>query len=114
MIDLKLNIAERVALMNILPPEGNIVTLRIIRELQTQLAFTEKELKEYKITNRRNPDGSGFITWDSDFSAKEKDVTIGEAAKGIIAEQLKAFSERGKLRVEMLTLYEKFVEAKKN
>lgn len=108
---MKLNIAERIALAGILPPEGSIVTLRVIRELQMGLAFTEKELKDWKITNRRNPDGSAFITWDSDFTNKEKDVVIGEVTKGIIVEQLKALSEHGKLRMEMLSLYEKFVES---
>lgn len=107
---MKLNIAERVALINVLPPEGSIVTLRIVRELQMALAFTENELKDWKIKNHMKPDGSAFITWDSDFTDIEKDIKIGEVAKGIIVEQLKALSERGKLRLEMLDLYEKFVE----
>lgn len=111
---MKLNIAERIALLNILPPEGNIVTLRIVRDLRGQLSFTEDELKEWKIKNRVQPDGRALITWDSDFANKTKDIKIGEAAKGIIVEQLKQLESQKRLRLEMLDLYERFVEEKKS
>jgi len=105
-------IAERIALSNILPPEGNIVTLRIVRELQMQLAFDEKEIKAYKIKNNAHPDGRVSITWDSDFTTKTKDVPIGDVAKGIIVERLKQLSSGNQLRLEMLDLYDKFVDGK--
>jgi hypothetical protein len=105
-------IAERIALSNILPPEGNVVTLRIVRELQMQLAFDEREIKEYKIKNHTHPDGRLSITWDGDFTTKAKDVSIGDVAKGIIVEQLKKLSSGNMLRLEMLDLYDKFVDGK--
>jgi len=113
-IDLKLNIAERIALLNVLPSEGNVVTLRVVRELQSKLSFSEEELKEWKIKNRVQPDGRALITWDSDFTNETKDIEIGEVAKGIIVEQLKQLESQKRLRMEMLDLYEKFVENKPN
>jgi len=106
---LKLNVAERVALLNALPMEGNIVTLKIVRELQNQLAFSEAEIKRFKMKNTRTPDGGAFVTWDSDFTDETKDVKIGEVAHGIIVEQLKMLESQKRLRLEMLDLYEKFV-----
>jgi hypothetical protein len=111
---MELNIAERIALLNILPPEGNIITLRVVRELQGKLSFTEEELKEWKIKNRVQPDGRALITWDSDFTNKTKDIKIGEVANGIIVEQLKMLESQKRLRLEMLDLYEKFVDGKAN
>lgn len=106
---MKLNIAERVALLNILPVQGNLVELKIVRELQNQLAFSETEMKHYKMKNRQAPEGGAFVTWDSDFNKEAKDVRIGEVAKGIIVEQLKQLESQKRLRLEMLDLYEKFV-----
>lgn len=104
----KLNIAERIALLNILPYEGNVVTLKIIRDLQNQLGFSEEEMKRFKMKNIRKPDGSTFAVWDSKYDEK-KEIEIGDAANTIVVEQLKLLEKGKKLRMEMLTLYEKFV-----
>ncbi len=109
---MELNIAERIALLNILPFEGNIITLRVVRELQSELSFTEDEIKQWKIKNTMQPDGRGVVVWDSDFTAKTKDIKIGDTAKGVIVEQLKKLEQQQKLRLEMLDLYEKFVDGK--
>lgn len=113
-IKLKLNILERISLLNVLPHEGSIITLRIMRELQSKLSFTEEELKKYKMKNTQSPDGRTTITWDEDFSLKETDIEIGEAATGIIVNELKKLDSQNRLRMEMLSLYEKFVEGKAN
>lgn len=105
-------IGERIALLSILPAEGNIVTLRVIKELRTELGFTEDEIKKCRISNHMQPDGKAYVTWDSDFSKTVKDVTIGDVAKGIIVESLKILEEQKKLRLELFDLYEKFVESK--
>ena len=109
---MELNIGERVALLNVLPPEGNVVTLRIVRDLQGVLSFTEEELKKWKMKNRMQPDGRAFVTWDSDFANETKNIEIGDVAKGIIVEQLKLLESQKRLRLEMLDLYEKFVDGK--
>lgn len=92
--------------------EGNVVTLKIVRDLQNQLSFSEEEMKRFKMKNTRTPDGGAFITWDSDFNDETKDIEIGDVARGIIVEQLKMLEGRQKLRLEILDLYEKFVEGK--
>lgn len=106
---MRLNIPERIALLNILPVEGNIVTLKIVRDLQNDLAFSEKEIKRFKMKNTRTSSGGASVLWDSDFTDETKEIEIGEVAKGIIVDALKTLDERKKLRMEMLTLYEKFV-----
>jgi len=106
----KLTVVERIALLNILPFEGNVVTLKIIRDLQSNLSFSEEEMKRFKMKNIRRPDGSTFAVWDSDLAEETKEIEIGDVANDMIVEQLKALEARKKLRMEMLTLYEKFVK----
>ena len=109
----KLTIAERLALLNVLPTEGNLVTLRITRELQTNLSFSEEETKEWKIvTQQTKGAASGFVTWDSTFNKETKEIEIGDTAKGIIAEQLTLLEARKQLRMELIDLFEKFVTPK--
>jgi len=109
---MKLNILERIALLNIIPREGSVITLRIIRDLQTRLGFTEEELKGYKMKNTTTPDGRTSIVWDEDFSKEEKDIEIGEVATSIIVRELKKLDAQNRLPMEGLAIYEKFVEGK--
>lgn len=109
---MELNINERISLLGILSPIGNVVTLRIVRDLQTKLGFTEKDMKLYKMKNRVMSDGGVSVTWDQDFSSVKKEVEIGEVARGLIVDQLKKLDSESKLHINMLPLYEKFVEAK--
>jgi len=105
----ELNIEERIALLNVLPFQGDVVTLKIIRDLQNSLSFSEEEMKRFKMKNIRKADGSTFAIWDSDFTNETKTIEIGEVAEGIIVGQLKLLESKKMLRMEMLTLYEKFV-----
>lgn len=109
-LKVSLNVPDRIALLNVLPAQGSVTTLRIIRELQGKLGFSESELKGYQIKNNQNPDGSAYITWDQKKGAEAKEIEMGEAAMGIIRDQLKRLDSQGALHISMLPLYEKFVE----
>ena len=49
---MKTNLAlnDRFAILGILPAEGSFATLKIVRKLREQLSLTEKEIKEYGVT----------------------------------------------------------------
>jgi len=104
-----LNIAERIALLNILPAQGNLVTLKIVRDLQSRLSFSEEEVKKYKIKSTPAP-GGATVVWDSDFAKETKEIEIGDIAMDVIVEQLKMLEGQKRLRLEMLDLYERFVK----
>ena len=109
---MKLNIPERIALLGVLPQQGSVVTLRIMRELQSQLSFTEEEIERFNIKNQQLPDGQITISWNPEMVNEEKDIKIGKAGKGIIEKQLKQLDSRNQLHITMLPIYEKFVEGK--
>lgn len=107
---MKLTVGERVVLGNILPPQGNAATLRIIMDLGRQLSFTEEELEHYNIKNNTLPDGRTTVTWNPELAKETKDIKIGKAARGIIVKQLKQLDSQNQLHITMLPIYEKFVE----
>ena len=104
---MELKIKDRLILLSLLPGEGfqgSFLTLKIIRDLQNDLGFSEEEYKTYKLT-----ENDGKVTWDN---AKEqmKEVEIGEKASSLFADALKTLSEKEKLSQAHFELYERFVK----
>jgi len=48
---MKLGVGDRLILLSILPREGDITTLKIVRELRENLSFDEAEHKELQLTS---------------------------------------------------------------
>ena len=109
---MELDLPERIALLGILPHEGSLVTLRVIRELQIKVGFTEEEIKHFGLKDAVK-DGTMTINWNPDVATETKDIEIGEVAKALIVSRLKQLDSQGKLHIGMLPLYEKFVEEQK-
>ena len=101
---MKLSVHDRLLLSVMLPTEGNVTDLRILRDLRDALGFTEEEVAAYGMVE----DGNG-VTWQK--AAEEiKEVCVGPRAGLIIRERLEALNRSGKLTMEHLPLYERFVE----
>lgn len=101
---MKLNLLERIKALQVLPAQGNIVTLRIVHDLQQMLSPSEQEIAEWQIKT-----GTTQITWDP-IADTAKDFAIGDTAKQIIAEALKALDAQEALTQEHISLYCKFVD----
>ncbi len=102
---MKLLMRERFVLLNILPAEGDISTIKIIHRLRMDLAPTEKELKDYKIVHQEQQ-----VVWDDAMEKKRgaQEKKIGPKAFMIIEEVLKKLSDEKKLTEGLLSTYEKF------
>lgn len=105
---MKLNVFERVSLLQILPKEGDFTTLKILRDLQGIVGFSEEDHKKFEIKRVDNQ-----ITWNPEEGTKEVEIEFGEKAKEIVKEALLDLDKSKKLRPELFTLYEKFVQEKK-
>jgi hypothetical protein len=102
---MNLNTLERLVLSRIVPKEGDITTLRIIRDLRAALSFSEEEHAALQFSNL--PDGR--LQWKRDCEVM-KEVTIGAKARSIIRDVLIKLNEEKKLSEDFISLYEKFVE----
>jgi len=103
---MKLNVGERLILLQVLPQEGNFLTLKIIRDLTEVVGLNEKEFKEFGIK-----EAGGQVSWNQK-GIEEREIEIGEKATDIIVEALKKLNETNKLGQRHLSLYEKFIEKK--
>ena len=101
----KLNLYERVVAMSLLPKEGSFVTLKIIRELQMELAPSEEEAKIAGLEDLP----TGGIKAENWFLVVEKEIVFGDIAKALIVDALKKLDEEEKLLNDHFTLYEKFI-----
>jgi len=119
--------------MNILPKEGDFITLKLVRKLREALSFNEKEIAEINFKNHwRCPKCekvelsaesikcqecgihmilAGQVTWDEEKAINVvKDVHMGKAMHNLCASTLKKLSDEGKLTEQHMSIYEKFVE----
>jgi len=99
---MKLDVAERIRLLGILPEKGNLLTLKIVRTLRDELSFSEAEHKEINIQVKQDR-----ITWKD--GAAEKDVEIGDQAANIIEVRLKEMDKANELTLPDIELWEKFI-----
>lgn len=101
-----LSFVDRFALLQVLPAEGSVMTLRILRDLKDELGFSEEEVKKSKLK-----EVTGGVQWDAGVVEKmHKDIPMGEKARDIIRESLEGLEKQKKLKLEFLDLYERFVE----
>ena len=101
---MQVTVLERIALLNLLPREGNILTVRTIRDLKKKLEFTESDIKTLDL----KPEGQ-MIRWSHE---KEFELTVEftDGESGIIKAELKRLDEEKKLTADHISLYEKFME----
>lgn len=97
---MKLSVMERIALLSLLPKEGNLITLKIIRDLQNSISFNEKEIKEIKLRVEDNR-----YVWDKNI---DSEIEIGEKATEVILDVFKKLDEENKINMQILELYERF------
>ncbi|MFH1605036.1 MAG: hypothetical protein ABIH03_14150 [Pseudomonadota bacterium] len=98
-----LSVKSRLMLLGILPAEGNLTTIRIVRELREGLSFSETEHKQLKF----RVDG-GMMSWDEKAKVPDKVLDIGPKAAEVIREALGKLDKDQKLTADHLELVDLF------
>ena len=106
-----LTVFERANLLNLLPGEGNIKTLRTVTKARGVIALSDEENKRWQ----PSVDEKGLMMWkvaDDDGTPipQEAEVEISELAFELIRESLVKAEKAETLKLEHYSLYEKFVE----
>lgn len=99
---MELSVIDRIVLLDILPPAGTFLTMKIVRQLRDNLHFSEEELKEFELAEK-----DGRYTWER---SRAVEVPIGPKAKEIIAAALKGMDAEERITDREFSLYERFVE----
>jgi len=105
---MKLSVFERVILLNIIPQESDLTTLKIVRKMRDDLSFSEEEYKFLQFKTDEN----SMTTWEE--GMEDIEVNIGEKATDIIVDAFKKLDSQKRLKLEHLPIYERFVEADEN
>ena len=99
---MNLTIAERFMAQNTLPPQGTLVTLRIVMEAQQVLGLSSDEIARYKVVTN-----DGMTTWDPDHAATLFDIPLTAAAIEVLKEELDKLNAAAKLTFNHVPLFEK-------
>ncbi|KKK81059.1 hypothetical protein LCGC14_2817280 [marine sediment metagenome] len=100
-----LSVPDRLVLLNVLPAEGDVTMLRILRELTSALSFTEIELAKLKF--KANPGPPPRTEWVEN-AVGDVDIEIGPRAYSLIAERFERLNKEKKMTLDLLPAYEKF------
>lgn len=100
-----LGVLDRIRLLQILPKQGDFLTLRIIHELRQSLSFTEQETAEFGLEVDAENDR---VRWNQQ-ATREVDIPIGPRASSIVVTALTALDKAGQLTEDHLTIYERFI-----
>lgn len=103
---MKLSVPDRLVLLNVLPKENDVITMRILRDLNQRLSFTEEELAKLQFV--ATPEKT---EWQN--TVGEVEILIGPKAHSLIIEAFEALDKAKQVRVEFLPVYEKFMEEDK-
>lgn len=107
---MQFNVQDRLLLQTMINPDttGHPATLRVLKDLQNELGFTEEEIKEL---NFRYEGGKTF--WDAS-NVPLKEISIGPAALDAVflPLQVMAQAEPPTLKMQFLEIYEKLEKAK--
>jgi len=101
---MKLHVRDRLLLLQMLPAEGDLTMIRIVRKLREALSFTEIEHAEFQLTLKGNN-----YTWNpaNDVGAE---IEIGAKAKEIIGIGFEALNKSGKFTEAHLAIYDQIME----
>ena len=98
-----LTVKERLLLQGLLQKRaGNIVTIRLLHDLQQDLGFSDEESEALGLTATDTG-----VRWMTE-NEKPKEIKMGSATLAIIVGTLKELDASNALTIELLDLYEKF------
>ena len=104
-----LEVHERLALLQLLPQEGDYKALKTIRRAKEMLSFTPEEQKIMEMKNNV-VDGKPQLTWNAGkVNEIAMDVPIDEYITNLFRVALAELNNKGKLTEQTMSLYEKFV-----
>ena len=104
-----LDAKSRLILTGILPKEGDIVTLRLLRELVGKVALSAEELQDLKVVS--NP-VTNLTTWDTEKDIP-KEVEFNSKEVEFIMETMNKLASEKRLPADALDLYDIFDEVQK-
>lgn len=107
---MKLEVHERLAILQLLPMEGNYAALKELRLAREIIGFSAQEAEFYEIRAVPGPDGKQVTQWSTQKASEAiKDIPITGYIASEIRKKLAELENKNKLTNDFYSLYEKFV-----
>jgi len=107
---MKLDIPERLSLLELLPKEGDFAALTNIRRAREMISVTPEELKEVGATTEVMSDGSSRILYNPAKVAELiVDIPVDEYITNVIRDKLAELNRTKKLIDKYYSLFDKFI-----
>ena len=105
---MKLSVRERLLLAGVLPPEGDLVTLRNVQALKQLLSFSDEEVDRWNI--RIEGDRAEWSLHDKDGNPldQESEIELSSKQRDLIRAELEKKNKAKALKAEQLSLCDKF------
>lgn len=98
-----LTVPERLTILSVLPSEGDLTTLRIVRDLRAGLSFSEEEHVKFGLKQDMD---KGSVSWAN---GEAVEVPFGARAQELIVETFERLAKAKKLTLAQLPVYERFL-----
>ena len=109
---MRLEVHERLALLTLLPSEGDYSALKTIRRAKEMLSFTPEEMQFYEIKTVPGADGRPQTQWSTAKAAEAiKDCPVDEYTMNLVRDKLSELNKKHKLTEQYMSIYDKFVVA---
>ena len=101
-MEYQLGVKDRLMLLNVLPPEGNLATIRIVTELRLALSFSEAEHADLQLVQMEG----GGLKWNP--NAPSREFEIGAKGQEIVRAALKKLDDDKKLTTDHIEICDIF------
>jgi len=106
---MELGILDRLVLLQVVPKQGDITTIKLVQDFISECGFSEEELEEYKIGET----AQGGAKWDDpEDNPYTKDVSIGDRLFRMIKKEFQNLNKKKQLQLSHIKVYDKFIPPK--
>ena len=105
--DFVLDIADRVALMNMFPMKGNYKLLKTMKWIHEHVWFRDEDREKLNLRQVQDGDNPPYFIWDEN-AIPEMTLSIGVEAQEVIATILRQMDKEERMGKEHFELYEQF------
>lgn len=106
-MELNLNAGDRINLMNLLPREGNMLTLGLTKDIRGKVEIDTKEAEKIDL-KMYDTNGGQAYSWD-DKKDKGKKISFTDAEAKVIKDQARKLDEEGKVPMHYYELFKKIL-----
>ncbi len=101
---MKITLLEKIMIANILPSEGNIKTLTIVKDLKNKVQLTQKDIKDFAII----VNDKGSISWNEKGAKAKFEINFTELELNEVKLALQKLDKEKKITVDLMSLIDLF------